>query len=164
MDNEKETEFLVHVNGQRFGFSRQEIEAADIINTGDDTYHLLKDHRSFTATAVQNDPTGKTATIEIDGETMQVQVKDSLDQVLDKMGFSTTASRHLQEIKAPMPGLVLQVNVTEGQEVKEGDKLLILVAMKMENSIAVHADATIKKIHVNAGQAVDKGQLLLELH
>ncbi len=62
-----------------------------------------------------------------------------------------------------MPGLVIDVAVKEGQEVKEGDRLLILEAMKMENSIIIHANATIKRIAVTAGQAVDKGQVLVEL-
>jgi biotin carboxyl carrier protein len=62
-----------------------------------------------------------------------------------------------------MPGLVVDVVVTEGQEVAEGDKLLILSAMKMENSILIHAAATIKKINVKPGEAVEKGQVLIEL-
>ena len=62
-----------------------------------------------------------------------------------------------------MPGLVLEISVTEGQEVGEGEKILILSAMKMENSILIHTRATIKKIIVSAGQAVEKGQVLVEL-
>jgi biotin carboxyl carrier protein len=62
-----------------------------------------------------------------------------------------------------MPGQVLQIAVTEGQQVQEGDTILILVAMKMENSIRINTDATIKRIAVNPGQAVDKGQVLVEL-
>ncbi len=62
-----------------------------------------------------------------------------------------------------MPGLVLEVAVSEGQPVKEGDRILILEAMKMENSIVIHADATIKKVMVTAGQAVEKGQVLVVL-
>jgi len=58
---------------------------------------------------------------------------------------------------------VLQVSVTESQEVKEGDPILILEAMKMENSITLHHDAKIKKIHVKSGQSVEKGQVLVEL-
>ncbi len=164
MAEENKPDFLVKVNGTSFSFSRHEIESADIIEKHTNRYHLLKDHHSFIATAVETDASGKNAVIEIDGERLQVQIKDQLDQMLDKMGFSAATGKHLKEIKAPMPGLVLQVNVTEEQEVKEGDKLLILVAMKMENSIAIHADATIKKIHVQAGQAVEKGQLLIELN
>jgi biotin carboxyl carrier protein len=62
-----------------------------------------------------------------------------------------------------MPGLVLEIAVSEGQQVREGDKVLILVAMKMENSIIINTDATIKRIAVSAGEAVEKGQVLVEL-
>jgi biotin carboxyl carrier protein len=62
-----------------------------------------------------------------------------------------------------MPGLVLEVTVEAGQEVLEGDRIVILEAMKMENSICVHANAKIKKILVQKGQPVDKNQVLVEL-
>ena len=90
-------------------------------------------------------------------------IKDELDQRLDRMGFSSTSTKHIKEIKAPMPGLVLEVAVKEGQEVKEGERILILEAMKMENSIMIHTTAIIKRIAVTPGQAVDKGQVLVEL-
>mgnify|MGYP001792417801 CR=1 FL=1 len=62
-----------------------------------------------------------------------------------------------------MPGLVLEIAISVGQVVKEGDKILILQAMKMENSIVIHANATIKRIAVSTGEAVEKGQVLVEL-
>jgi biotin carboxyl carrier protein len=99
----------------------------------------------------------------MEGETYDIEVKDELAQMLDSLGFSTTSTKHIKEIKAPMPGLVLQISVAEGQEVKEGDRILILEAMKMENSIVIHANAKIKKIRVQPGQAVDKGQVLVDL-
>jgi len=58
---------------------------------------------------------------------------------------------------------VLHVSVTEGQEIKEGEPVLVLEAMKMENSIVLHGDAKIKKILVKTGQSVEKGQVLVEL-
>ena len=79
------------------------------------------------------------------------------------MGFGIAAAKQIKEIKAPMPGLVLEIAVRDGQEVNEGDKMLILEAMKMENSILIHANATIKKVIVKKGQAVEKGQVLIEL-
>jgi biotin carboxyl carrier protein len=83
--------------------------------------------------------------------------------MLDKMGFNNVTAKQVKEIKAPMPGLVVEVSVQEGQEVVEGERLLILEAMKMENSIILHAPATIKKILVKKGQPVDKNQVLIEL-
>jgi len=84
--------------------------------------------------------------------------------MLESMGFGKSTGKQIKEIKAPMPGLVLEISVTEEQEVAEGDKLLILVAMKMENSIQIHTQAKIKKIHVEVGQAVEKGHVLIELY
>jgi biotin carboxyl carrier protein len=112
---------------------------------------------------LEEDSTGKNVAIEVEGETFRIVIKDELDQMLDRMGYSNVSVKQVKEIKAPMPGLVIDVSVKEGQEVKEGDRILVLEAMKMENSIMIHADATIKKIVVSPGQAVDKGQVLVEL-
>jgi len=67
------------------------------------------------------------------------------------------------QILAPMPGKVLQVLVREGQEIAEGDGLLILEAMKMENRIVAEAPARVVRVHVTDGQMVEGGMVLLEL-
>jgi biotin carboxyl carrier protein len=68
-----------------------------------------------------------------------------------------------KDVRAPMPGLVLEVSVEVGQKVSEGDRLLILEAMKMENSISIQTEAVIKKVLVKKGQPVEKNQVLIEL-
>lgn len=78
------------------------------------------------------------------------------------MGFEVGAGKLVNAIKAPMPGLVLNINVEVGQEVEENDSLLVLEAMKMENNFASPRAGKIKSILVEKGQAVDKGQLLIE--
>jgi biotin carboxyl carrier protein len=155
--------FKVKVNEFEFCFTQQEIENLDIFQKSEKEFHLLKDHKSVSAIMTQADASAKKQTIEIAGESFQIQIKDELDVMLDEMGFSTVAGKQIKEVKAPMPGLVLEVAVSEGQQVQEGDKILILVAMKMENSILINADATIKRIAVSAGDAVEKGQVLVEL-
>lgn len=162
MSNNNES-FSIKVNDYEFSFTKQEIEALDLVQLTPIEYHFLHNKRSIKAKILSTDVTYKEQNVEINGERFNVSIKDELDQMLDKMGFSAVAGKHIKEIKAPMPGLVLEINVEEGQQVKEGEKLLILVAMKMENSILIHADATIKKIAVKPGQAVDKGQMLIEL-
>ncbi|MEQ1675842.1 MAG: biotin/lipoyl-containing protein [Chitinophagaceae bacterium] len=146
-----------------FSFDKKEIETADLVQRSPTEFNLIHQHRSVNATLLEADPTGKKVTIEVEGETFVVEIKDELDQVLDRMGFSAVSGKQIKEIKAPMPGLVLEVVVVKGQEVKEGDKILILEAMKMENSIMIHANATIKQVKVTPGQAVEKGQVLVEL-
>ncbi len=67
----------------------------------------------------------------------------------------------INEIKAPMPGLVLDIRVAEGDAVKKGDTILVLEAMKMENSIKSPTDGLVKKISVKKGLAVEKNQVLI---
>ena len=67
------------------------------------------------------------------------------------------------QIVAPMPGKVLQVLVRVGQAVGAGDGLLVLEAMKMEHRIVAEAAATVRAVHVESGQMVDAGAVLVEL-
>lgn len=160
---EKNKTVMVKANEFVFSFSPEEIEKTDFYKKSPTEFNLIKNNRSVNARLLEADVSGKHLKIEVEGEAYDLVVKDELDQMLDKMGFSTVSSKHIKEIKAPMPGLVLNIAVTEGQEVNEGDKILILEAMKMENSIMIHANAKIKKIKVKPGDAVDKNQVLVEL-
>jgi len=160
---ENKKTYMVKANEFVFTFNQEEIDKADFIKKNPTEFNLIRNNRSVNAKLLESDITGKEVKIEVDGETFELVIKDELDQMLDRMGFSTVSSKHIKEIKAPMPGLVLEVAVKEGQEVEEGDKILILEAMKMENSIMIHTNARIKRIAVSAGQAVDKGQVLVEL-
>src|SRR5215203_720497 len=155
--------YKVKVNESEFFFTQQQLDAVDLIRTSPTAFNLLQNYRSVSAVLIEADASAKMQTIEIEGEIFAIQIVDELDMMVDKMGFGTAAGKQIKEIKAPMPGLVLEVTVSEGQQVHEGDKLLILVAMKMENSILINTEATIKRIAVHAGEAVDKGQVLVEL-
>ncbi|MBA2498526.1 MAG: acetyl-CoA carboxylase biotin carboxyl carrier protein subunit [Chitinophagaceae bacterium] len=156
--------YKVKSNEYEFSFTAEEIEQTNIITRSPGNFHMISNHRSVNTKLVSEDINKKKFVIEVEGENYHIAINDELDQMLDKMGFDTTAAKQIKNIKAPMPGLVLEISVAEGQEVKQGDRIIILEAMKMENSIMIHCDASIKKIHVKAGQAVDKGQVLVELH
>ena len=155
--------YNVKTNGFLFSFTKDEIDKADLVELSPASFSLIKDHCCSNAKLLEANATTKRLKIEIEGETFDIEIKDELDQVLEQMGFGKASIKQVKEIKAPMPGLVLEIAVSDGQEVKEGDKLLILEAMKMENSIMIHTDAIIKGIRVKAGQAVDKGQVLVDL-
>lgn len=162
MPNDVKT-YKVKTNGFLFSFTKDEIDKADLVALSPVSFHLIKDHRCSNAILLEADETAKRLTIEIDGEIFDIEIKDELEQVLDQMGFGKATIKQVKEIKAPMPGLVLEIVVADGQEVRKGDKLLILEAMKMENSIMIQTSAIIKKVSVSAGQAVEKGQVLVEL-
>ena len=162
MTNENPS-FKVSVGDASFVFTKKDIEDADIIRIAPDTYHIVRPVHAAKVVVTDILPGGKTMTVETGGETFTVEIKDELDLSLEKMGYGAGTDRQLQDIKAPMPGLVLDIAVSEGQEVQAGDKIVILEAMKMENSILVQGNARIKKVSVKPGQAVEKGQVLVEL-
>ena len=155
--------YKVKANEFVFSIDKKEAAVADIIQKSPTEFNVIKDHRSINATLLDSDVTGKKLTINVDGEKYNVEIKDALDQMLDVMGFGIATTKLIKEVKAPMPGMVLEIVVSDGQDVNEGEKILILGAMKMENSILVHADAKIKRVAVAVGQAVEKGQVLVEL-
>lgn len=99
--------------------------------------------------------------INIDGFNFIVTVIDPIDHLIDQLGFLKSNTSSVKEIKAPMPGLVLNIHVSVGQVVNEGDKLITLEAMKMENLIKSPRNGVISNIHVNLNIAVNKNQLLI---
>lgn len=105
----------------------------------------------------------KTMTIRSNHRSYTLVFKDELDLVLDKMGIKRSADVVNKHVKAPMPGKVLELLAKEGDQLLKGDSLLILEAMKMENLLKAEANCTVKKIHVNKLENVEKNQVLVEL-
>lgn len=157
------TGFKVKANEFEFCFTSEEIASANLVHTAPLAFNLLQNNRSVNAKIITADLASKKFIVEVDGEDFMIEIKDELNQVLEKMGFGLATNKQIKEIKAPMPGRVLEIAVSNGQAVIEGDKMLILEAMKMENCIVIHSAATIKKVAVVAGQTVEKGQVLIEL-
>ncbi len=155
--------YTVMVAGETFYISKAEIDALDIIEKSEGRINLIRNNESINAFLVKWMNDGKYCSLEIDGELFEVYVKTPLEQQMDALGFAATSSHRQQEVKAPMPGLVLSVHVREGQQLRQGDKVLILEAMKMENSIIIQSDAVVKKVLVKNGQPVEKNQVLIEL-
>jgi biotin carboxyl carrier protein len=92
----------------------------------------------------------------------EVKLKDKFDLLLEKMGFNNSAILEVKDIKAPMPGLIIDIKVEEGIVVKKGDPLIILEAMKMENIIKSPGEGVVKKIQVKKGDSVEKNQILIQ--
>ena len=96
------------------------------------------------------------------GTEIPVLVEDyALAQMRKAAGDSAQARREVL-LKAPMPGLVVTVKVEPGQEVKTGDPLLIIEAMKMENVLKALVPGKVKTIHVKGGQSIEKDEKLIE--
>lgn len=136
--------------------------AWDLSKLSERTYHVIRDHQSFSVEVVAIEADTKTVRLKINGSIHDIQVKDRFDLLLEKMGMSNAAANKVNHIKAPMPGLIVGVSVQPGDSVGKGDMVLILEAMKMENVIKAPGEGTVKTIHVQKGDRVEKGQVLVE--
>lgn len=143
--------------------SQEALAQKDILALPNAAYNIIEGDRSYVAQVVAADLQSKHVTIDINGQSYEVQISDALDQLIQEMGLTVGSGAAEKEIKAPMPGLVLQVMVEEGQTIQKGDSLLILEAMKMENVLKATTDGVVQAIKVNQGAAVDKNQVLVEL-
>jgi biotin carboxyl carrier protein len=134
----------------------------DLIRLKEGGFHIIKDNRSFTVDVLKADHAEKSFVIRVNGNKYVLQAKDRFDLLLEKMGMSDFEATKISTVKAPMPGLVLDIIVHEGSEVKKGDPLLVLEAMKMENIIKSPGDGTVKEIKVGKGASVEKNQVLIQ--
>ena len=134
----------------------------DFVKLSDRIVHILHQNHSYTAEILEMDVAEKSVSLNINGHIHQVQLKDRFDLLLEKMGMSSAASAKVNDLKAPMPGMIVGINVQPGDTVGKGDSLLVLEAMKMENVLKAIGDGTIKAIRISKGDRVEKGQVLVE--
>lgn len=142
------------LNGDDFAWDLAKIDSR--------TFHIIRNDRSYTAEVLDLNIADKTVRLNVNGHIHEVHLKDRFDLLLEKMGIANAAIGKVINLKAPMPGLVIGVQVKPGDVVSKGDSLLILEAMKMENVLKAPADLTIKSIRSQTGDRVEKGQVLVE--
>ena len=160
----QEEKFQLKVNGRfEWNLTKTQVDELDFVTLPDGDFHVLQNGKSFKASLVSLDFSKKVCVLKLDGALYEVAIADQFDQLVDKMGLSKAITHKVGEIKAPMPGLVLSIAVKAGQEVVQGDTLLILEAMKMENVLKSPGEGRVKKVLVEKGKAVDKGEVLLEM-
>lgn len=135
----------------------------DLIATGEGRFHVLMDSKSYSCEVINADFSKKRFEIKVNGTVHEVELKDQFDELLKKLGMDKAAAHKVNAIKAPMPGLVLKIMITENQEIKEGEAVLILEAMKMENVIKSPGNGVVKSVKVKERDAVEKNQVLVEL-
>lgn len=134
---------------------------ADIRHLGGNRYHIIREGQSALLEVLKADPANKSYTIKVNGKSLSLELKDKTSLLLEQMGLGSKAKAKINDLKAPMPGLIVDVPVQPGQTVQKGEVLLVLEAMKMENAIKAESQVTIDTIKVSKGDKVEKGAILI---
>lgn len=139
----------------------ESVEAELVDVPGTRLRHLLVDGRSWPLVARPGEARGEWD-IHFGGQRFAATVVDERTRAIREMTGSTGEPRGPKPLRAPMPGLVVRVEVEPGQAVQRGTGIVIIEAMKMENELKAEAAGVVSRVHVDAGQAVEKGALLCE--
>ena len=157
-----EANFKVVVNKiYNFNLSGNDARKFDVLSSNS-IAHVISDHQSKTVEILKSDCLKRDYIVKVNGNRYTIHIENELDALISEMGLSLTEHIETSEIEAPMPGLIIDVIVAERQEVKKGDFLCVLEAMKMENTLLSPRDGVIKTIKIEKGQTVDKGAVLIE--
>lgn len=120
-------------------------------------------HQNYNVKVWQADHLNGHYHIRVDGFDFKVQLQSGLDDLISELGFDKRQGKSAKELRAPMPGQVITIDAAAGDQVEEGTAILTLEAMKMENVVQAPAAGVIKLIHVQKGDTVKKGAILVEL-
>lgn len=156
-----DSEFLVDFEGdsKESGTINGKPFEWDVSKISDTLYHIIKDHRSYNV-EVLPEVDGKRS-IKVNGNIYETESIDKFDELLKSLGMEKGGAGKVNELKAPMPGLVLEIDVKPGDQLQKGDRVLVLEAMKMENVIKAPADVTVASVEVEKGKTVEKNQVMI---
>ncbi len=159
--DEQEFAIDVHANGQVFDISIEDFDQPiDCKRISQSQYSLLINGNSYLVN-VQKNQTG--FEVFFRNHPVKVFLKDEVDLLREKFGMGDIAAEMHGVVQAPIPGMVVQIAVKEGDSVEQDASLLVVEAMKMENEIKAPVAGLIKKIHVEQGQNIEKDAILLEI-
>ena len=155
------SEFLIEFNDEQKqeGKMNEAPFSWDVSKISDRVFHVIKDSRSYNVELLP-DVEGKRQ-VKVNGNIYEAETIDKFDELLKSLGMEKGGAGKVNDLKAPMPGLVLEVSVNIGDRLNKGDRVLVLEAMKMENVIKAPADVTVSSIEVNKGDTVEKNQVMV---
>ncbi len=136
-------------------------EKIEIKQIKDSEYRIQSGAKHLQVFLIKSKSSMKTSFWWINGEKYIVNSETDLDQRLRKLGMNSGNEKKVNELCAPMPGLILSVKFSNGDKVKKGDTILILEAMKMENLIKSQITGVIKNIYVKEGETIEKNSLMV---
>ncbi|HUH12634.1 MAG TPA: biotin/lipoyl-containing protein [Longimicrobiales bacterium] len=128
---------------------------------GTPVHHLLAGGLSHTVVASAGAGVG-TWTLHLDGRRLEAEVVDERTRAIREMTGAGAGPKGPRPVRAPMPGMVVRIEVEVGQNVAAGQGVVIIEAMKMENELKAEGGGIVAAVHARAGHAVEKGAVLVE--
>ena len=122
---------------------------------------LQKGSRKFQCKILKKNNNDQSFVIKINGNISIIRIVKSVEKTIEKLGINKKSQQNINILKAPMPGLILKLMVKVGDQIKKGEALIILEAMKMENILSSPVDGIIKEIKVKPQQTVEKNNVLI---
>lgn len=154
-------QFLVEIIDERHVSVDGKVYEVDFESvSGQPVYSLIVDGKSHESYVAQVDDIWQ---VLMRGRLYPVSVEDEREKRLRAAAGGGVAETGEFHLKAPMPGLVVTIPVSEGQEIKKGQVLLILESMKMQNELKSPRDGKVNRIKVKAGESVEQRQTLLSV-
>src|SRR5690606_4802134 len=145
---------VLHIDGSPFPM--------DIVRIRENNYSIIYGNRSVSGEVLKVDRRTRTLLVRVNDTRYEIRIKNQFDLLLEKMDMGINNAGRANTVKAPMPGLIVEMKIKEGDEVKQNEPLLVLEAMKMENVIKSPGEGIVKRIHVAKGESVEKNQILVE--
>lgn len=102
-------------------------------------------------------------TFHLSGRRVVAEVVDERTRAIQAMAGESAVAKRAASVRAPMPGLVVKVEVGVGDEVTRGQGVAVVEAMKMENELIAEIDGRVVDVRVSPGDTVEKGQVLVDL-
>jgi len=150
----------VELDGDRVLVDGTDAGVADLVPLpGTHVKHLLLDNRSVTVVAQRD---GDDWRLHVDGWPVRAEVVDERTRAIRAMTSRVAGPQGPKPVRAPMPGMIVRIEVSEGEQVRAGQGVAVMEAMKMENELRAEADGIVSRVLAEAGQAVEKGAVLVE--
>jgi len=150
---------------QSWIFDEQEVNSHDgaIVKWDDDTFFTLTyKGKTFLCEIIEENTEKNQLRLKVNHREFLVSKLSELDELIASLGMDKPKVKKLKELHAPMPGRIVHILVKIGQEIKLGDDIISLEAMKMENVIKAEGVGIVKHILIKPEQIVEKGQMIIE--